>query len=88
MLLCKKLYKRFPNIYHCLGKHQKCWAEKHIALNITGKRITGVCLHVLKTVFKCLVNHEGFMLSLMNILRHKAPRAETVVGRMGGECFK
>lgn len=24
MLLCKKLYKSFPNIYHCLGKYQKC----------------------------------------------------------------
>lgn len=63
-------------------------AEKHIALNITGKRITGVCLHVLKTVFKCLVNREDFMLSLMNISRHKAPRAEAVLGRMGEEVFQ
>lgn len=23
MLLCKKLEKSFPNIYHCLGKYQK-----------------------------------------------------------------
>jgi hypothetical protein len=38
MLLCKKLYKSFPNIYHCLGKYQKYWAEKHIALNIVREK--------------------------------------------------